>query len=718
MDSRVPKSRPSGNRLKPLSSSKGPPIVQLIKQKLSNEPSWGYFALNGKWICPYCLSSVNKRSGRSREDSISVHLDTCRGFGNGHGQIQQVEVIARRQQFENLIHLADSDPAWRVYDQTGSWYCPACLDRIASVRIQGGQLTSFVYQAMAEHLSRCGAYLRGARPSPEDVQRARDRAIRFPALLQTLQQNLQFPSWRYLDAMGLWVCPCCLKHVPRVRIAKDTDWGRAPEHIAQHLLQECAAYANDPNAVQPENVVRDAAAASVPVMQPSGLQRTPLPGGMVSPPSNRTPALGNSIPQARSATPSGNVRIDPGMTPPIAKPITGSGRYPLTPPGTSRFPSGHTPIGMRRTDTTPTGAPPVNAPHTNTPTNDNTPKWSPPKGSASISPPINKAPESDQKKNNKDDTLFGKLPEDFLNATSLGGLDEANDGHDSIEPAISLPADDNTSSDSDEERQAFNWMDEAENHEPDSVSIPTPERTDMIKAVAVQQGLMQKPPDIPGYSFGACYEACSDISGDFYQFIRLPDGRVGFALGDVSGHGVQAGLIMSMAKKTFEIYASMGMSPAETLSKVNDSIARDLGGKLFISMVYALLDPTQRTITWARAGHNPSIRFNPDDGEIEEIKPPGMVVGMKSGPMFANSIKEQVTSVRSGDIILLYTDGITETMNLQQEEFETDRLFDVIKKFGSEGPDVLVSRIMEIIRHFRGPQPPSDDATLLALRVD
>ena len=229
---------------------------------------------------------------------------------------------------------------------------------------------------------------------------------------------------------------------------------------------------------------------------------------------------------------------------------------------------------------------------------------------------------------------------------------------------------------------------------------------------------MQKPPEVAGFHFAACNEACTDISGDFYQYIRLPDGRVGFAMGDVSGHGVQAGLIMSMAKKTFEIYASMGLSPAETLSSVNDAIARDLGGKLFVSMVYALLDPTTRTITWARAGHTPSLRYNADDDKVEEIKPPGMVVGMKTGPMFRNSIQEQVTTVRSGDVILLYTDGITETMNLQQEEFDTERLVEVMRRFGSQGAEVLVSRIMEIIRHFRGPQPPADDSTLLVLTVD
>jgi hypothetical protein len=652
-------------------------MAQLVKRQLNDDPLWGYFAINGKWICPYCLSPVNRRPGRSREDSIGMHLESCRAYGNGHGQLQAVEVIARRQQYENLVHLADTDPSWRVYDPSGTWYCPACLERVPTVRIQGSQLTSFVYQAMADHLTRCGSYLRGVRPQPEDVQRARDRAARFPALLQTLQHNLQFPAWRYLDAMGLWVCPCCLGHVMRVRVVSDSDWQRAPEQMAHHLLQECPAYAADPNAVQPEAAVRDAAAATAPPVQPAAAYRTPMPA-VSAPPAGRTPAPPLGAPLARtpaSPTPPGALLTRPTL----------SGRTTLTPP--SGPATRGTPLG-NRTDTTPTGArvaagggPPIAMPVT-----------------PQVPPPVIPAPPRD-----KDDTLFGKLPDGFLDGTTLGAMDESTVGQGSDRHEA--------------DGGSLGWMDNVDTHTP-AAEPPTPERTDMIKAVAVQAGLMQKPPEVPGFRFCASYEACTDISGDFYQYIRLPDGRVGFAMGDVSGHGVQAGLIMSMAKKTFEIYASTGLSPSETLSKVNDAIARDLGGKLFISMVYALLDPTERTITWARAGHTPSLRYNPDDDQIEEIKPPGMVVGMKTGPMFRNSLQEQVTKVRSGDVILLYTDGITETMNLQQEEFETERLVEVIRRFGPEGPEVLVSRIMEIIRHFRGPRPPADDATLLALRVD
>jgi serine phosphatase RsbU (regulator of sigma subunit) len=689
MDARGPQKRPTGNRLPPVATPRGNPgpIGPLVKSRLQDDPVWGYFALNGKWICPFCLSVVNRRAGRSREDSISMHLESCRGFGNGHGQVQPVEVIARRQQYENLVHLADSDPSWRVYDTSGTWYCPACLDRVANVRIQGGQLTSFVYQAMSDHLSRCGAYLRGVRPRPEDVQRARDRAARFPALLQTLQHNLQFPAWRYVDAHGLWVCPCCLTHVPRVRVANDNDWQRAPEQIAHHLLQECAAYANDPNQVQPENLVREAAAKVAPMVQPTPVNRTPLPGSDPTP-GHRTPQPSGQVPLARPATPVASPLVNGNATPPARPSLPPRPMAPTFKP--TSIPG--TPIVNRRVDSTPTGGSritpgaPIAMPVT--------PK---------VPPPVVQPPATDKDKPTKDDTLFGKLPDGFLESTPLGSIDES---------AVAGDVE------ADEGGEHFGWMDDAESHEPAAASLPAAERTDMIKARAVQAGLMQKPPEVAGFKFAACFEACTDISGDFYQYIRLPDGRVGFAMGDVSGHGVQAGLIMSMAKKTFEIYASMGLSPADTLSRVNDAIARDLGGKLFISMVYALLDPTERKITWARAGHTPSLRYNPDDDKIEEIKPPGMVVGMKTGPMFRNSLQEQVTTVRSGDVLLLYTDGITETMNLQQEEFDTERLIDVMRRFSKEGADVLVNRIMEILRHFRGPQPPADDSTLMVITVD
>jgi sigma-B regulation protein RsbU (phosphoserine phosphatase) len=223
---------------------------------------------------------------------------------------------------------------------------------------------------------------------------------------------------------------------------------------------------------------------------------------------------------------------------------------------------------------------------------------------------------------------------------------------------------------------------------------------------------------MPGFQFAARFEPCADITGDFFVFISLPGGKVGMALGDVSGHGVQAGLIMSMAKKTIEIYAAQDLGPADTLSRVNDALVADLGGRMFISMVYGVLDPTENVITWARAGHNPGLRYNVISEQANEIRPRGMVVGMKSGAQFRQSMDEEVTRLESGDVFLLYTDGITETMNLQHEEFGTSRLADVLKQFASDGPDMVVDQIMERMRHFRGPRPAADDATMVALLVE
>ncbi|MBA3686933.1 MAG: serine/threonine-protein phosphatase [Planctomycetes bacterium] len=264
---------------------------------------------------------------------------------------------------------------------------------------------------------------------------------------------------------------------------------------------------------------------------------------------------------------------------------------------------------------------------------------------------------------------------------------------------------------SSDEGQSLSWMDEVEDHRHQDRH----QDTERVRARDVQKGLMQEAPALPGFTFATRFEACHDVSGDFYEFIKLSDGRIGFAQGDVSGHGLTAGLIMSMAKKTLAIYAGLGGNPTEVLSRTNDALVDDLGGKTFVSMCYAILDPEHRTITWARAGHSPTIRYNVKSGALEEIKPKGMVVGMKKGPMFRACLEEQVTRIESGDVFLVYTDGITECMNRQQAEYGLDQLFEVVRKHAATGADHLLERIMQSVRQFRGGTVASDDATLLAL---
>ncbi len=620
------------------------PLSQVVREKLTGDPTWGFFAQNGKWICPFCLSAVVKRQGRTREDSIALHLEGCRAYSAGRGNPQDQNVVSERMHFENMTFQAENNPAWRVYDHEAVWFCPSCLDRILAVRLQGGQLNNFVFQAMAGHLRVCPSYRQGIIYSAEDIQRARDLSSRAPGLSQVVAQQLQFSVWRYTDANGQWVCPCCLGHAPEIVISSPNDWHFAIDPISKHLLLRCPAFTPERLETQPEPLVQQSAGGGA-------------PGTISGPQTPRTPTGVTKI--MPGANPPGLPQRQGMRTPPVAKPASGA------------------------QDIIPTAEPPVHANYR--------------KHRSVVMPPASPpaaAPSG---------PLFGNPKGDVLKGTSLEKVSS-----DRVES-------------SDTNRSDSTWMDEADARaeKEDAGKDPTPHsRTDVIHARNLQATMLAQSPELPGFKFATRYEACSDITGDFYEFITLSDGRIGFALGDVSGHGVQAGLIMSMAKKTLEIYASIGAGPAETLAKVNDALTRDLGGKMFISMIYGILSPENQSITWARAGGTPAMRYNANSSDLVEVKPKGMVLGMKAGQIFRQSLEEETTRLNPGDVFLLYTDGVTETMNAQQEEYGTDRLAEVLRKHSPEGPEPLLAHVMDHIRHFRGTLPVSDDITLLALTVE
>ena len=155
------------------------------------------------------------------------------------------------------------------------------------------------------------------------------------------------------------------------------------------------------------------------------------------------------------------------------------------------------------------------------------------------------------------------------------------------------------------------------------------------------------------------------------------------------------------------------------LTAVNDALTDDLGGNMFVTISYAILDPANRNIVWARGGHSPTIHFNAHTKELTEVPASGMIVGMKSGPLFGKTLKTATTQLRSGDLFLVYTDGVTETRNRQDEEYQIERLNDFITQHGGNvSVEELLDRLLDSIRSFRGGLPVDDDVTLLALAVD
>jgi hypothetical protein len=852
MDDRSPPKLPrSGAKPAGVGVRGSSPLAQFVRERLANDPVWSVVAQNGKWICPYCLNGVIKRVGRSQEESLAMHLEGCRAYAGGRGQAQPQNLVEERMHFENMTHQAESQPAWRVYDQDGVWFCPACLDRVAAVRLQGGQLSNFVFQAMAGHLRNCASYRQGVMHPPEDLMAARDRYARAPGLGATVIGLLQQTVWRYTNTSGQWVCPLCLAHVPEVVVVQPTDWQHAVDAMAKHLLLHCGNFDPERIETQPEEVVQQAAggrlrggtpnlggdrtptggatrvglpvlpqrqggrmptvartgnsgghaispsAGNVPItgaqqisggtpLPASPLQVTPKPGfgptrtpiGLqpasptpppASPAPNPPPAAAQPIGDPdflpfpvlnRTAPPA--AAPPPAAVPPPASPMfaptpaENEGRAPLrrslqTP---MRPPAGMQPPAFPPPIQVPMQAPPL-APMTAALRTPSPAAPMPPPALAPVAaalrtpppqplvrtpsplrtPPPLPDPQIISPRPRAEGPLFGDIRGDPLLGTPLGNIDSdrvrapvADIRPESIRPEFEddfggdLPPDEPRpatpiADDGGHAGGGLDWMEDADraSNTPD---LEPHERTDVIHAREFQGTMLAHTPSLPGYTFATRYEACSDITGDFYEFITMADGRVGFALADVSGHGVQAGLIMSMAKKTLEIYASIGHGPADTLAKVNDALARDLGGKMFISMVYGILSPDTRSITWARAGGTPVLRLSAQTGELTEVKPKGMVLGMKSGPIFRQSLEEQVTRLDAGDHFLLYTDGITETMNSSQEEFGSDRLGEVLRSYANERPDHLLDMVMERLRMFRGPLAVSDDLTMLALAVE
>ncbi len=234
-----------------------------------------------------------------------------------------------------------------------------------------------------------------------------------------------------------------------------------------------------------------------------------------------------------------------------------------------------------------------------------------------------------------------------------------------------------------------------------------------------QLHMLPNMPKVPGLEFQTLYIPATNVSGDFYDFIEVGENLIGIAMGDVSGHGIEAGIIMGMAKKALQIYAKGKPSPKETLVVTNSDLATDLDGETFVSASYGVLDTAKRILRFARAGHNPPYLVNPArTPPLAEIKPNGMVIGVdKSGKRFPLVTQEQEIQLQSGDLFFQYTDGLVEAPNKRKEEFGEERVKELLLKYWSLGSLDLLNLMEETVGRFTGERQQEDDITMIAIKV-
>ena len=234
-----------------------------------------------------------------------------------------------------------------------------------------------------------------------------------------------------------------------------------------------------------------------------------------------------------------------------------------------------------------------------------------------------------------------------------------------------------------------------------------------------QLHMLPSMPIVPGYEFKSLYSPCTNVSGDFYDFFKVSPTEIGIALGDVSGHGIEAGIIMGMAKKALQIYAKGLSSPKEALALTNADLGNDLGESTFVSASYGVLDTAKRIFRFARAGNNPPYLVNPKrNPQVAEIRPNGMVIGVdKTGKHFPVVTQEQVIQLQTGDIFFQYTDGLVEAPDKEKKEFGDERVKDLLLKNHGLPLADLVGLLEESVQSHIGALEQEDDITMIAFRV-
>lgn len=237
-------------------------------------------------------------------------------------------------------------------------------------------------------------------------------------------------------------------------------------------------------------------------------------------------------------------------------------------------------------------------------------------------------------------------------------------------------------------------------------------------ARTVQMSFLPKTrPDIPKLDVASRCEPALEVGGDYFDFIPLPDGRWGIAVGDVSGKGTQAAFFMTLTKGFLRAIARTTASPAAVMTAVNRHFYENVERGIFISLVYGVFDPARSTMVLARAGHNPVMRFRNGMAKAEVVSSTGLALGMDPGPAFERSIQETVHDCHFGDVFVFYTDGISEAMNKRKEEFGDERLAASVAKHGPGSAEQILEGIFGDVAQWAGKQGAHDDRTLVAVKV-
>ena len=234
-----------------------------------------------------------------------------------------------------------------------------------------------------------------------------------------------------------------------------------------------------------------------------------------------------------------------------------------------------------------------------------------------------------------------------------------------------------------------------------------------LSQVVQRAMLPQRVPAIPGFDIAAFNRPAQIVGGDYFDFLNLHDGAPGLVVADVSGHGVSAGMLMTSLQTAFHTLAPENDSPLAVLERINRLYIHNINFATFVTVFFGRLDLASRLLTYANAGHNPALLYKAASDAVAWLTPTGAAIGLQE----VFTAKSRTVQLEEGDILLLYTDGITEATNTAKDEFGPARLEAVVRQNRGLLADGLIERIQQALTQFTGGGPLADDITLVAYKV-
>jgi serine phosphatase RsbU (regulator of sigma subunit) len=244
---------------------------------------------------------------------------------------------------------------------------------------------------------------------------------------------------------------------------------------------------------------------------------------------------------------------------------------------------------------------------------------------------------------------------------------------------------------------------------------------ELVVARTIQQDLFPKQfPDIEELVFAVHCEPARETGGDFYDYLTLGPKHVGIVIADVAGKSIPAALLMANARSIWRAVATTGAAPQTVLKLTNQALCQDISSSTFVTLCYIIIDVAESCVHFASAGHPPPIlcSLRPDvtadqTWPLLELKANGLPLGLTPDAEYV----ESRTMLKPGDCIILYTDGIVETLNAQHEMFGFERLYETLRQEATDQPQAIINSVLSAVQEFSDTTEQLDDRTMLAIQV-